>query len=142
MLPISEEHVALFEPLVLPLTLSMLSVLCVAIGLGHPKKSAAEAAKAPEEFKGESLYPKNVEQLMPTGKRGSVAAFMSDCLVRSEGDRLAAENIFQAYQGWCASKGSTALNAAEFGERLNAICERVGIRRGIRLSLVNVKLAS
>jgi hypothetical protein len=83
-----------------------------------------------------------VVQIPPPRKRGSVAAFMSDCLVRSEGHRLAAENIFQAYQGWCACNGWTAFDATEFGERLNAICEQVGIRRGIRLSLVNVKLAS
>lgn len=137
MFPISEEHVTLFEPLVLPLTLSMLSVLCVAIGLGHPKKHNLCLARSnsPTDVSRPSEIP-------PPTKLGAVALFMSERLSRAEGKRLAAQELFEAYRNWCEAKGMAALDSDGFGHRLSAICKTAGIRRSKAQALINVELAS
>ncbi|MBS0252413.1 MAG: hypothetical protein JSR78_15250 [Proteobacteria bacterium] len=134
MLPLSEDQVTLYEPLVLPLTLSLLSVLCTAIGLGHPNQRNLGLTSP-------RVVAARAEMLPPT-KLGGVAPFMSERLSRAEGKRLAADDLFEAYQGWCASKGMAALNTTEFHERLKLICEITGIRRAKNAALVNVKLLS
>lgn len=127
MLPLSEEQVALYEPLVLPLTLSMLSVLCVAIGLGRPR---------------DSLEPSDARQISPPTTAVSVMArrqadlrdvakFMLDRMPRCDGSEVEIGAVYRTFVDWCSSQNLAALDPYEFARAFKTWCERgsISVRR-------------
>jgi len=142
MLPVTEEQVTLYQPLVLPLVMSALSIVLVAIGMSGPRSYAmptVEVAKAPRSL------PRNVVALRPKEQPvGKVAQFMVERIQPVDGAREEWADLYVGYELWCAESGFLALAPPAFGADLMAFCDKADIgvqRRGSNVYCLDVQLA-
>ena len=96
-------------------------------------ESIPQSVPAPE--------PSTPPEVIAPLKKGSVAPFMAERLVRADGRRVKIDDLLQAYSMWCEARGLDALEPVEFQQRVNDICEAGRIRRGKGHSIVNVAFA-
>lgn len=122
MLPLSDEQVTLYEPLLLPLTLSALSILLTAIGLGRPKQKIV----AIEKPKSTALATVELRK----ADRRDVAKFMLDRMPRQNGSEVEIGLVFSAFVKWCSdqSPAIAPLEPYEFAGAFKSWCDHGSIR--------------
>jgi hypothetical protein len=115
MLPLTSEQVTLYEPLVLPVTLSLLSVLCVAIGLGRPRQKSKP--KDPPATNAVTTIERR------HADRRDVAKFMLDRMPRRDGSEIEISRVYGAFVQWCAGQAIEPLNPYEFAHAFKSWCD-------------------
>jgi len=154
-LPVSEDSVRLYQPLIVPTLTSAMSAVLTALGIwglgcwwqgrsASPKEdpalaqveaaaSTAEpvplAAEEPERAAQKAIAPPEELPTTPFGESNSeLADFADHKIVRAPGSELSMRDVLAAYQIDCARERVRPLDARAFTRELAVLCHETGIR--------------
>lgn len=151
---VTQDQARMFQPAILPIIMSLVGAVLVAIGARKPrqpkpakqKEAAAqklEPAKAPEPAR--ALEPvkaavveppkqiaapqKNVVPIVKPKPApvGSVAQFFVERCEPADGSMVAVADLLAAYRQWCAGRGAQPVSTPMFAQQLEAVAGKVGI---------------
>lgn len=121
---ISEADIQLWEPLILPLTGSLLGILFLAVGgklENEPEPEKQEAAGDATPPPAESPTPP------PTKAPGSIPRFILQRMPVEAGGKAEIEEIYATYVAWCEGNGLAPAAKGAFAGDFVAACKKAGI---------------
>ncbi|HXF53361.1 MAG TPA: hypothetical protein VNK52_04485 [Hyphomicrobiaceae bacterium] len=131
-LPLTEAQVQLYQPLILPMTISLLGILLLAYGAHpifaarRPAPAAAANDQAPEMPPARRQRP-SLRLVEPSERTGSVLAFLAHSLEAAPGSTVDVRGLYAAYKAWCAKGGLRPVSGGQFAADLSAACKSAGI---------------
>jgi hypothetical protein len=155
-LPLTEQQVELYQPIILPVTVSLLGILFLSAAFApgrrkgidvtpEPKPRPSPTAKAASTVSAHRPIPvpaalprpapSSVVELAPRKPHGAkakkpegrVGSFLRESLLVAVGDKVGWPKLYAAYRDWCQRLGFTPVTAGRFGEVLVEICDKAGI---------------
>jgi hypothetical protein len=135
LLRMSEDQFRLMQPLMVPLALSLLSVLFFA---GWARLDFTPAPGKPQEApKAPIVTPAAKPQLAlvrpPAAKNGAVAAYLVNRTEPAPGDEVEIERTMYAdYAAWCAQVGAAPHKPGPFAQELGGVAKAAGLKIAIR----------
>jgi hypothetical protein len=154
-LPLTEQQVELYQPIILPVTVSLLGILFLSAAFAPgrrretfnvtpapkprptPNATAAPTKSVPLPIPA-ALPPPGPSSVVELASRkprgaktekpeGRVGSFLRESLVVAVGDKVGWPKLYAAYRDWCQRFGFTPVSAGRFGEVLVEICDKAGI---------------
>lgn len=151
---ITQDQARLFQPAILPIIMSLVGAVFVAVGARKPKpRKSAEAKEAPAPAappapkrepapaKAPEL-PKAVAPVAPPAPPqknvvpivapkpvpvGSVAQFFAERCEPADGETVPVADLLAAYRQWCSGKKSQPVSTAIFVKQLEAVTDKIGV---------------
>ena len=141
---VSEEQMKMFQPLLLPISVSFLAGLLITLGLDMEHPSAPRPERKPrrwpwskreEEPKVEPQTPSKATEpaLVPSQivdaeiAEGDPGTFLSTSL--KPGEAVKEDDVCLAYELWCAANGCTPIPREKFKIAFVMLCKHSGFRR-------------
>jgi hypothetical protein len=81
----------------------------------------------------QSLQPAQSERKAPqtatkAKKRGSVRAFIDECVAPADGERVEMKALLQDYRAWCGEKNVQPVALVAFLEDIEVVCGKIGVQ--------------
>lgn len=129
LLPVSEEQVTLYVPMLWPLVAFIVGTVFLSAGLHAPRKELPRLnAPAPSLQVAHTAPPAPARPKVVHIRAGKVSKFVLDRLRPAPGSRVEAGAALLAYREWCKEKGHEPLPVADFANELGLICKKVGVK--------------
>lgn len=143
---VTQDQARMFQPAILPIIMSLVGAVLVAVGAEKPKAPKLDAAKAPPpetSQEGSSIRrqepPKSAASAAPIQKNivpmvqqkpvpvGSVAQFFAERCEPADGSAVSVADLLAAYRKWCDRQKAQPVATAVFVHHLEAVTSKVGV---------------